>query len=62
MTEEEEIRRRREAVIAEFRKRLRYGQRRFAKTEQVEARLLGVDLAELREDEEEEVHRERYAG
>ena len=62
MTEEEETGGPREAFVAEYRKRLRYGQRRFAKTEQVEARLLGVDLAELREDEEEEVHRERYAG
>jgi len=62
MTEEEEIRRRREAVMAEYRERLRYGQQRFAKHEQVEARIWGVNLAELRIDEEEEAHKERYAG
>jgi len=62
MTEEEETGRQREAFVAEYRKRLRNGQRRFTKPEQVAARLWGVDLAELREDEEEEVHRERYAG
>jgi len=62
MTEEEEAERQREAFVAEYRQRLRNGQRRFTTHEQVEARLWGVDLAELREDEEEEVHRERYAG
>jgi len=62
MNGEEEPRGKREEFEAEYRKRLRNGQRRFTKHEQVEARLWGVDLAELREDEEEEVHRERYAG
>ena len=62
MTEAEETGRQREAFVAEYRKRLRNGQRRFAKDEQVEARIWGVDLAELRVDEEEEAHKERYAG
>ena len=62
MTEAEETGRQREAFVAEFRKRLRYGQRRFSKHEQVEARIWRVNLAELRVDEEEEAHRERYAG
>jgi len=62
MTEEEETRRKREEIEAEYRKRIRNGQRRFAKDEQEAARLWGVDLAELKVDEEDEAHRERYAG
>jgi hypothetical protein len=62
MSEEEEARRKREEIEAEYRKRIRNGQRRFTKDEQVAARLLGVDLAELKIDEEEEAHREKYAG
>jgi hypothetical protein len=62
MSEEEEARRKREEIEAEYRKRIRNGQPRFTKDEQVAARLLGVDLAELKIDEEEEAHREKYAG
>ncbi len=43
----------RHAFETEFRKRIRNGQRRFAKREKVEARLWGVDLDRLIEDEEE---------
>jgi len=52
MNGEEETRRKREAFETEFRKRIRNGQRRFAKREQVEARLWGVDLDRLIADEE----------
>ncbi len=62
MNGEEETRRRRQEFEAEYRKRIRNGQRRFARHEEVAAQLWGVDLAELRVDEEEEAHRERYAG
>jgi len=62
MKGEEETRRLRQSFETECRKRIRNGQRRFAKHEHVEARLWGFDLAELRVDEEEEAHRERYAG
>ena len=61
MTEAEETGRQREAFVAECREKIRNGQE-FSKADKVGARVLNVDLAELREDEEEEVHRERYAG
>jgi hypothetical protein len=54
MNGEEETRRMRQAFETEFRKRIRNGQRRFAKRQKVEARLWGVDLDRLIEDEEEE--------
>jgi hypothetical protein len=54
MNGEEETRRMRQAFETEFRKRIRNGQRRFAKRQKVEARLWGVDLDSLIEDEEEE--------
>jgi len=53
MNGEEETRRLRQAFETEFRKRIRNGQRRFAKREKVEARLWGVDLDRLIADEEE---------
>jgi hypothetical protein len=54
MNGEEETQRMRQAFETEFRKRIRNGQRRFAKRQKVEARLWGVDLDRLIEDEEEE--------
>ena len=47
VTEEEEIRRRREAFVAEWREKTRNGKRKFSKAERVAALLLKVDLAEL---------------
>ena len=56
MKGEEETRRLRQSFETECRKRIRNGQRRFAKREKVEARLWGVDLDRLIEDEEEQAH------
>ena len=51
-----------EKLVAEYRKKIRNGKRTFSKADWVAARLLKVDLAELIEEEKEEVRNERYAG
>jgi len=62
MTEEEEIRRQRKALVAEWREKIRNGKRKFSKAEKLAARVLKVDLAELIEEEKEEARNQGYAG
>jgi len=62
VTEEEEIRRQREAFVAECREKIRNGKRKFSNAERVAARVLKVDLAELIEEEKEEARNQGYAG